>query len=216
MVPLKCWPFKSNQLKSQCKRGRGLTKRLHLNCVEMSAALQAGICIEKAVLCLQSAYNRIYTTVHITSWMTLYRRRHGSCCSLFNKNKVFKAPRATLSGAFELMPQQGRVVHNGEQIRTSDLGASVRPRSFSTDRWGILNNRGQMCSHDCGARAAHAPQVWAHPRRRERRSKPASGARGVCESDKIFWGCAGERICFCSIPDCLTVKKVEPIWSVIF
>lgn len=217
IVPLKCWPFKSNQLKSQCKRGRGLTKRLHLNCVEMSAALQAE-CALKKLYCVYKVPTTVFILQYILHVEWLFTDVDMVLVALYlTKIKCSKHPEPLVKWCVWVnVVQQGRVVHNGEQIRTSDLGASVRPRSLSTDRWGILNNRGQMRSHDCSAWAAHAPQVRAHPRRRERRSKPGSGTRGVWESDKIFWGCAGERICFCSIPDCLTVKKVKPIWSVVF
>lgn len=59
---------------------------------------------------------------------------------------------------------QGRAVHSGEQIRTAEVGASDRPRPLRVDCWGILNNGGEMRSHDCGARAALAPQRRARVR----------------------------------------------------
>lgn len=111
------------------------------------------------------------------------------CYSLFfNKIKCSTQPEPLVKWCVWVdLVHRGRAVRGGEQIRTSDLAASDRPRPFSTDRWGILNNSSKMRSHGCGARAALAPRAWAHPRCRERRSKPGSGTWGVWESHGTFW-----------------------------
>lgn len=82
---------------------------------------------------------------------------------------------------------QGRVVHNGGQIRTPDLGASHWPCPFCMDCWGILNNSGEMRSHDWAARAALRSSAMSPPLCGEGRAEPGSGTQGVWESKELFW-----------------------------
>lgn len=88
----------------------------------------------------------------------------GYTVSFVTKIKCSKRPEWFLKWCVWVnLVYQGRVVHNGEQIRTTDLSASDWPCPFCVHCWGILNNSAEMRSHDCGARVAFALQLWAHP-----------------------------------------------------
>lgn len=94
---------------------------------------------------------------------------------------------------------QGRVGHNGEQIRTMDPGASDWRRPFCADCWGILNNSGEMRSHDWAARVALSLfSDEPAPLCGEGRSEPGSGTQGVWESEELFWSCADVPT-FCNV-----------------
>lgn len=138
--------------------------------------------------------NRGALTAIFVLQYTLHAKWFYRCCYslFFNKIKCSTQPEPLVKWCVWVnLVHQGRAVHDGEQIRTSD-----RPRPFSTDHWGILNNSSEMRSHDCGAGAALALQAWAHPRCRERRSKPGSGTWGVWESHKMLWSRTDVHICF--------------------
>lgn len=114
-----------------------------------------------------------------------------------------------------------------EQIRTAEPGASDWPRAFSTDRWGILNNSGEMRSHDRGAGAAPALQVWAHPRccGGQVRDPRCGGIKDIILEQCLFsaavyftstWACTSQRCTIPDTPSCQESWSDRPIFSVLF